>query len=79
LLAPYATVTQTGGNIDGSVGVLSLITSAEVHLSTDVDVNIPTNIIKPPGSATEVPEPTTLMLMFIAIAGLIYKRKTLNV
>jgi choice-of-anchor A domain-containing protein len=75
LLAPYATVTQTGGNIDGSVGVFSLITGAEVNFPTNTDVNI----ITPPGSATEVPEPTTLMLMFIAIAGLIYKRKTLNV
>ena len=45
LLAPYATVTQTGGNIYGSVGVLSLITNAEVHLSTDVDVNIPTDVV----------------------------------
>jgi choice-of-anchor A domain-containing protein len=79
LLAPYATVTQTGGNINGSVGVLSLITNAEVHLLTDVDVNVPTDVVKPPGSATEVPEPSTLMLMFIAMAGLIYKRKTLNV
>jgi choice-of-anchor A domain-containing protein len=76
LLAPYAAVTQNGGNIYGSVGALSLITNAEINVPTDVNITTPPLGV---GSATSVPEPTTLILMFIAMAGLLYKRKTLNV
>ncbi|WP_159822503.1 collagen-binding domain-containing protein [Colwellia sp. 20A7] len=78
LLAPYATVTQTGGNIDGAVGVLSLITNAEIHLATNVDVTIPSapSAAKP---VTQVPEPSSIVLILLAIAGLVYQRKKLNV
>jgi choice-of-anchor A domain-containing protein len=78
LLAPYATVTQKGGNIDGAVGVLSLITNAEIHLATNVDATIPSA----PSSAkptTQVPEPSSIVLMLLAMTGLIYQRKKLNV
>jgi choice-of-anchor A domain-containing protein len=78
LLAPYATVTQTGGNIDGAVGVFSLITNAEVHLATNVDVTVPSA----PSSerpTTQVPEPNSIILMLLAMAALIYQRNKLNV
>ncbi|MBU2925456.1 choice-of-anchor A family protein [Colwellia sp. 1_MG-2023] len=77
LLAPYATVTQTGGNIDGSVGVLSLITNAEIHLATNVDVTVPAPSAGRP--VTQVPEPSSIVLMLLAMTGLIYQRKKLNV
>ena len=58
LLAPLATVTALG-NIDGSVGAYSLITTREIHLENTV--------ITPPSTAIEVSEPATLMLFSLAL------------
>ena len=74
ILAPLATVTQTGGNIYGSVGAFSLITNAEINVPTNVDIT--SSELK---KAIAVPEPTSLILLLIAFAGLFYQRKMLNV
>jgi len=56
ILAPYATVTSANP-IEGSLGVLSLLTTSEVHLPNSV---IETTVIS-------VPEPNTKYLMVIAL------------
>jgi len=61
LLAPLATVTAMG-DIDGSVGVYSLITTREIHL-TETEIS--------PPRVVEVNEPASLLLFafaFIALA-----------
>lgn len=64
LLAPLATVTAFG-NIDGSVGAYSLITTREIHLENTT--------ITPPSTTIEVNEPTTLI--FFAIALMVFARR----
>ena len=61
LLAPLATVTAMG-DIDGSVGVDSLITTREIHI-VDNDITPPTSVVK-------VNEPTTLLLFVFAFIAL---------
>ena len=56
LLAPLATVTAFG-NIDGSVGAYSLITTREIHLENTT--------ITPPSKTVNVNEPTSLILFTI--------------
>ena len=73
LLAPYATV-STNNDINGSVGVKSLILEGQIHL-TGTDVSLPTTTT----TTVEVPEPAHLFLMVIAIVGILVKRRTLNI
>ena len=61
LLAPLATVTAFG-DIEGSVGAYSLITTREIHLDT--------TLLSPPSTVVKVSEPTTLLLFAIAFIAL---------
>lgn len=66
ILAPFANLANTGGDIDGSVGVLSIRAdeNAQIH-----DFN---TTVKPP---TEVPEPSTLFLFSLSALALLVLRK----
>lgn len=60
LLAPLATVTLFG-NLEGSVGAYSLITTREIHLQ---------NTVVTPNTTVSVNEPTTLVLFMIAFIAI---------
>lgn len=66
ILAPFASLASTGGDIDGAVGVLSIRSdhSSQIH-----DFN---TTVKPP---TEVPEPSTWFLFGLGSFALLMRRK----
>ncbi len=65
ILAPYATVTSANP-IEGSLGVLSLITTSEVHL--------PNSVVEPPTTTVAVSEPNSKYIIAISLCFICFSR-----